>query len=133
MSIRGWWTGIAMCIGMTGSLNAQVAADRQPLAADTAVSESASLVRPVDSVHMDSRVPSTPISQRLAVQRAHADLALTPPSMAGAYAQLRQPRALMIVGSAAFLAGAIIGGTSGTLIMVGGTVTGLYGLYKYVQ
>ena len=41
--------------------------------------------------------------------------------------------ALMIVGGAAFLAGAIISGDAGTVIMVGGAAVGLYGLYLYLQ
>ena len=44
-----------------------------------------------------------------------------------------QSTALMIVGGAAFLAGAIIGGDAGTIIMVGGAGIGLYGLYLYLQ
>ena len=41
--------------------------------------------------------------------------------------------ALMIVGGAAFVAGALIDGDAGTLIMVGGAAIGLYGLYLYLQ
>jgi hypothetical protein len=41
--------------------------------------------------------------------------------------------ALMIVGGAAFLAGAVIGGDAGTIIMIGGAAVGLYGLYIYLQ
>ena len=41
--------------------------------------------------------------------------------------------ALMIVGGAALLAGAIIGNTGGNVIMVGGVVVGAIGLYKYLQ
>ena len=44
-----------------------------------------------------------------------------------------QSRAMMIVGVAALIAGAIIGDTPGTIIMVGGTVVGLIGLYEYLQ
>jgi hypothetical protein len=44
-----------------------------------------------------------------------------------------QPEALMIVGGAAFLAGALIGGDAGTIVMVGGAGIGLYGLYLYLQ
>jgi hypothetical protein len=44
-----------------------------------------------------------------------------------------QARAMMIVGVAALIAGAIIGDTPGTIIMVGGTVVGLVGLYEYLQ
>jgi hypothetical protein len=40
---------------------------------------------------------------------------------------------LMIVGGAAFLAGAIIGDDAGTVLMVGGAGVGLYGLYLYLR
>ena len=40
---------------------------------------------------------------------------------------------LMIVGGAAFVAGLIIGDDAGTIVMVGGAVIGLYGLYLYLQ
>jgi hypothetical protein len=42
-------------------------------------------------------------------------------------------RALMVVGAAALITGAIIGGDVGTIFMVGGAVMGLYGLYQYLQ
>ena len=41
--------------------------------------------------------------------------------------------ALMVVGGAALIIGAIIGGTPGVLIAVGGAAIGLYGLYNFVQ
>jgi hypothetical protein len=44
-----------------------------------------------------------------------------------------KPVALMIVGGAAILIGAIIGDAPGTLFMVGGAVGLLYGLYLYLQ
>ncbi|MGH7469100.1 MAG: hypothetical protein ACRENP_14180 [Longimicrobiales bacterium] len=50
------------------------------------------------------------------------------PSLAGARGQ---SVALMIAGGAVFLAGAIIGGDAGTLLMVGGAVVGGYGLYLH--
>ena len=40
---------------------------------------------------------------------------------------------LMIVGGAALLLGAIIGGDPGTIVMVGGAGIGLYGLYLFLQ
>jgi hypothetical protein len=48
-------------------------------------------------------------------------------------ANLGQAQALMIVGGAALIVGAIIGDDPGTVIMVGGAVIGLYGLYQYLQ
>lgn len=50
-----------------------------------------------------------------------------------AAARASNSTALMIVGGAAFLAGAIISGDAGTIIMVGGAAVGLYGLYLYLQ
>lgn len=41
--------------------------------------------------------------------------------------------ALMVVGGAALIIGAIIGGTAGVLIAVTGAAIGLYGLYNFVQ
>ncbi len=43
------------------------------------------------------------------------------------------PVALMIVGGAAIVLGAVIGGAAGTLFMVGGAVAALIGLYQYLQ
>jgi outer membrane receptor protein involved in Fe transport len=47
--------------------------------------------------------------------------------------QLRRSETLMIVGGAILLAGAIIGGDAGTIIMIGGAGIGIYGLYLYLQ
>ena len=55
------------------------------------------------------------------------------PVAAPTRANLGQARALMVVGVAGLIAGAIIGGSPGTIIMVGGAVVGLFGLYDYLQ
>jgi hypothetical protein len=44
-----------------------------------------------------------------------------------------RPVALMIVGGAAILVGAVIGDAPGTLFMIGGAVALLYGLYEYTK
>jgi len=41
--------------------------------------------------------------------------------------------ALMVVGGAALIIGAVIGGTPGVLIAIGGAIVGLYGLYHFIQ
>ena len=41
--------------------------------------------------------------------------------------------AMMIVGGAALVVGAVVGGTPGTIIMVGGGVIGLVGLFRYLE
>lgn len=58
---------------------------------------------------------------------------LSPAVAAANHANLGQAKAMMVVGAAALITGAIIGGTPGTIIMVGGAVIGLYGLYEYLQ
>jgi hypothetical protein len=40
---------------------------------------------------------------------------------------------MMVVGAAALVTGAIIGGDPGTIVMVGGAVIGLIGLWEYLQ
>lgn len=50
-----------------------------------------------------------------------------------ARAGLGQSRALMFVGLATLIAGAVIGGDAGTIIMVAGAGIGLWGLYQYLQ
>jgi hypothetical protein len=42
-------------------------------------------------------------------------------------------KALMIVGGAGILVGAIVGGNAGTAIMVGGSLVGLVGLWNYLK
>ncbi len=64
-----------------------------------------------------------------AAERPRADQ----PTLAAPRAGLGQARAMMVVGLGALIAGAIIGGTPGTIIMVGGAVIGLVGLYDYLQ
>ena len=41
--------------------------------------------------------------------------------------------AMMIVGGAALIVGAVIGGQAGTIVMVGGAGVGLWGLYTYLE
>jgi hypothetical protein len=52
---------------------------------------------------------------------------------APSHANLGTSEALMIVGVAGLIVGAIIGGTPGTIIMVAGALLGLKGLYDYLQ
>jgi hypothetical protein len=48
-------------------------------------------------------------------------------------ADTRQNKALLIVGGAGVLTGAVIGGDSGRIISVGGAVVFLWGLYQYLN
>jgi hypothetical protein len=55
------------------------------------------------------------------------------PNIAQGRAGLGPARAMMVVGAAALVTGAIIGGDPGTIVMVGGAVIGLIGLWEYLQ
>ena len=94
-------------------------------------------------------VPQASISQEAAVPASFAERGPTMNSAAlaprldvsgedaGAMAAPRRPfglsQTLMIVGGAAFVAGAIIGDDAGTVLMVAGAGVGLYGLYLYLH
>jgi hypothetical protein len=60
-----------------------------------------------------------------------------PPAASVAFSQQRQnvgrPVAMMVVGGAAVILGAFIGGDIGLLFMIGGAVALLIGLYRYLQ
>ncbi|HEY9225266.1 MAG TPA: hypothetical protein VIP11_01380 [Gemmatimonadaceae bacterium] len=63
---------------------------------------------------------------------AHANTTLVP------VRRLLEPRssestAMMIVGGAGLVVGAIVGGKSGTTLMVGGGILGLVGLWSYLR
>jgi hypothetical protein len=60
--------------------------------------------------------------------RAKNDPAPLPPR-----AETRQNQAMMIVGFGGMIAGAVIGGDAGTIVMIGGAVVGLIGLYRYLE
>jgi hypothetical protein len=47
--------------------------------------------------------------------------------------QSSESSAMMIVGGAGLLVGAIVGGKAGTVVMVGGGVLGLIGLWTYLR
>ena len=69
---------------------------------------------------------------------AHAAVGVRAATVAQSRAQsrlaaARRNRAMMIVGGVAFVVGAIIGGTPGTIVMLGGAGVGLYGLFKYLE
>jgi|SRR5262245_6597934 len=73
------------------------------------------------------------IGLRAGVHARETQRASQPAVAVAGTAGLGQARAMMVVGVGALIAGAIIGDTPGTIIMVGGAVIGLIGLYQYLQ
>lgn len=97
---------------------------------DSAITTNVVMQSTTPTTASDTRAPSR-TGLRAGVHRPESSALVV--NAAATNAHLGQSRALMIVGGAALIAGAIIGGDPGTIIMVGGAVIGLYGLYQYLQ
>ncbi|MBI3504399.1 MAG: hypothetical protein HY059_06120 [Proteobacteria bacterium] len=69
----------------------------------------------------------TQASATVGVRAAAAPLALPKPSSNG------NSPAMMIVGGAALIVGAVVGGQAGTIVMIAGGIIGLVGLWNYLQ
>ena len=132
---------LAVVLCAAAPLGAQTSAEpRIPLGVDT------TSVTSVTSVTSNSIAPAPAQNQATVASAnaapltglraaAHKTESRSPlqPTMMATHGNLGQARAMMVVGVAGLIAGAIIGGTPGTIIMVGGTVVGLIGLYEYLQ
>lgn len=84
----------------------------------------------------DAAAPSTgaPLTGlRSGVHARETARSAQPTAITATNAHLGQSRAMIVVGAAALITGAIIGGDPGTIFMVGGAIIGLYGLYLYLQ
>ncbi|HEY2376881.1 MAG TPA: hypothetical protein VGH98_12960 [Gemmatimonadaceae bacterium] len=103
---------------------------RAPASQAQSLTDTSFFNRPVSSAPVAQNVGPTRAALSVAVQQSIPPL--TSPSAASG-AGLTQSQALMIVGGAAILVGAIVGDTAGDVFMVGGAVVGLYGLYRYLQ
>jgi len=79
--------------------------------------------------HSQSLAPT----QSAATVGVHAFAPAGAPVPAPAPRAVGQNPAMMIVGGVALLVGAVVGGDSGTILMVGGGVLGLLGLWNYLR
>jgi hypothetical protein len=125
---------VLMAVAIAAPLHAQNAisfapSDSVPLSVDTARAATV-VAAPVVS---KSVAPGASLTGLRAGVHANETSRPAQPNFQAAHANLGQARAMMVVGVAGLIAGAIIGGTPGTIIMVGGAVVGLLGLYDYVQ
>lgn len=83
----------------------------------------------VDSATATVRGPSVS-SARIAAR--HESTTRGAPPVLQNRSSNRNAVALMIVGGAALVVGAVIGDDAGTLVMLGGAAVGLYGLYMFL-
>lgn len=75
------------------------------------------------------------------IEAAAIGIRLAPSSVAAVSTESKARRrsadshdvALIVVGVGAMVAGGVIGGTAGTIFLVGGAVIGLYGLFNLLQ
>jgi hypothetical protein len=126
------------------STNSDVAAAPQATATTVTVAPSftpsfaPSFARPEAAVATEQNAVAAPVAGApMAGLSAgvHARVTSRPGTAAAAadHAHLGQSRAMMAVGVAGLIVGAIIGGTPGNIIMIGGGLVGLLGLYDYLQ
>jgi hypothetical protein len=132
--VHRFTTATAVLFAAAGSLAAQGASSGASMEQQVpAVAAPVADQSPVAAMAIEQPVSLAPFADRASV--GVRQLAPTPPSP---YAPPPREKvgtnvALMIVGGAGLIVGAIIGGTAGTIVMVGGGVVGLVGLYKYLQ
>jgi hypothetical protein len=129
MTRHGWWAGLVMMAVGAGGAGAQGPASVPPLD-DTLRTRSERTV-------VDTSGERGPVAPRFG-----GPTAVTRPAMAPAPASRQalvpspsrsQARAMMIVGAAGLVAGAVIDDDAGQLIMIGSAIVGLYGLYHFLQ
>jgi hypothetical protein len=111
---------------------ALVVAARPSRAQDAAAPDSATAMRSANAATPHVAIASAIDAQPAAVHRASAPLSFDA-AMAATHQNMGQAKALMIVGAVGFVAGAVIGGDAGTIVMLGSAAVGLYGLYQYLQ
>ena len=134
---RVWAAAAALCTA--AAVMPLRAAHAQIAATDSTVTSVSAAPTPAAESQAPAVAGPTLASASVAVRAAslepqHLAAAATPSNaLPAAQGGQGKPKTLMIVGGAAFLAGALIGDTAGTAIMIGGAGVGLYGLYLYLQ
>lgn len=129
---------LSLLVAVAGPLRAQgllAIPSTDSLRAATVVADSVGtpVVTAVPSAAPTREVMGAPMTGLRAGVHSRETARSVRPLLASPTMQQNQARAMMIVGVAGLIAGAIIGDTPGTIIMVGGTVVGLIGLYEYLQ
>jgi len=110
---------------------APLAAQQASLEMSVPVTVSAVVATPAPAAAVTPTASVGPLLQPAAVSvRTHAAPAAMLPAQ---YGDNSQNVALMVVGGAGLIVGAVIGGRSGTIVMLGSGILGLVGLFRYLQ
>jgi hypothetical protein len=119
MSRRFRWS---IAVGAALAFAAPASAQQVPTG-DVGVAPITSAMRVVEPV-----VSLEPVTAFASVETTENSTAPVPPVL-----RRSQSVALMIVGGAGMIVGSLIDGDTGTIIMVGGGVVGLIGLFQYLR
>lgn len=117
--------------------SSQAAVTTQSLIAPTVIAPSVIVTTPVSATEAPRAVGATsaPLATQprgVAIGRHSAD-SVTPPPVPAPDNNNKGNTALMLTGAGAMIVGAIVGGDAGTIILLGGAVLGIFGLYRYLS
>ena len=122
-----WYIAVAVALAFGAPVSAQQIADDDLGVASTTSSSQAAA--PVTGSAAFAFAPTITLASAMVIEPTAAPFAAPmPPVM-----RQSQSVAMMIVGGAALIVGSLIDGDTGTIIMVGGGVVGLVGLFNYLQ
>ncbi|HUX33097.1 MAG TPA: hypothetical protein VMV51_04430 [Gemmatimonadaceae bacterium] len=108
---------------------APLAAQQASLDASVPVTVSAVVAMPAPVAASTASVGPVLQPAAVSVRTNTAPAAMLPAQ----YGDNSQNVALMVVGGAGLIVGAVIGGRSGTIVMLGSGILGLVGLFRYLQ
>jgi len=114
---------------LASPLSAQSVTDQSPLL----IGAPSALQAPAVAVQTPATTPALASAQADAAVGVRAVAMTTPFEPAPAPRAYGRSPALMIVGGAMLLVGAVIGGDEGTIVMLGGGGIGLLGLWYYLR
>lgn len=125
---------------LLSALSAQTAARDSAVQVVATVASSIPIVTPIvmpravtDRVLAPAPVIPAGVTQSNAAVGSHANAVASAPYAMRASSSSPRSSAMMVVGGAAFIVGAVVGGKSGTAVMIGGGILGLVGLWNYLQ
>jgi hypothetical protein len=127
---------LACTVSAPGAAQSAASDAKPAIALASAVANADTAAAPSSEARVTPSGPVVDVASS-GVRFAPARIDAASPDAAAATAAQRQrftqSETLMIVGGVAFLAGAVIGGDAGTVIMIGGAAIGIYGLFLYLQ
>jgi hypothetical protein len=124
--IHSWFGAVGAALVLAAPMSAQ-----QAVPANAGVAPAVSTAQVTASTSALALAPTQPsLALSVAFTPLPAPAAIAPlPAQGGQSANV----ALMVVGGAALVIGSVIHGDTGTIVMVGGGVIGLIGLFRYLR